>query len=347
MGGDTRAYRAKHSLVTIYLGKGVKNLFMRIRFLLPLLAVACVSSAAAQTYPSKPIRFVVPFPPGGGNDTMARAFGQKMSEGFAQPVVIDNRPGAGGNIGAETAARALPDGYTVFLGGVGSHGINPNLQAKLPYDPIKDFAPISLIASAPLVIVVPPSLPIKSVSDLVQLAKARPGELNYASSGSGTIAHLSAELLNSMAKIKLEHVPYKGTGPALTDLLAGRVQVMFNSAVSILPQVRSGKLRAVAMTAAKRSAAMPDLPTVAESGVPGYEAASWYGVLAPAATPRPIVQKLNSEIVRIARTPDVRERLAADGADPVGSSPEEFAAYIKRELARWARVIEQARIPRQ
>jgi tripartite-type tricarboxylate transporter receptor subunit TctC len=197
------------------------------------------------------------------------------------------------------------------------------------------------------VIVVPPSLPIKSVSDLVQLAKARPGELNYASSGSGTIAHLSAELLNSMAKIKLEHVPYKGTGPALTDLLAGRVQVMFNSAVSILPQVRSGKLRAVAMTAAKRSAAMPDLPTVAESGVPGYEAASWYGVLAPAATPRPIVQKLNSEIVRIARTPEVRERLAADGADPVGSSPEEFAAYIKRELARWARVIEQARIPRQ
>ncbi|HEV7391527.1 MAG TPA: tripartite tricarboxylate transporter substrate binding protein, partial [Burkholderiales bacterium] len=294
-----------------------------------------------------PIRFIVPFPPGGGNDTMARAFGQKMSEDFAQPVVIDNRPGAGGNIGAETAARALPDGYTVFLGGVGSHGINPNLQAKLPYDPIKDFAPISLIASAPLVIVVPPSLPIKTVSDLVQLAKARPGELNYASSGSGTIAHLSAELLNSMAKIKLEHVPYKGTGPALTDLLAGRVQVMFNSAVSILPQVRSGKLRALAMTAAKRSAAMPDLPTVAESGVPGYEAASWYGVLAPAGTPRPIMEKLNSEIVRIARTPEVRERLAADGADPVGSSPEEFAAYIKLELARWARVIDQARIPRQ
>jgi tripartite-type tricarboxylate transporter receptor subunit TctC len=320
---------------------------MQIRSLLPLFALACMSTAAAQTYPSKPIRFIVPFPPGGGNDTMARAFGQKMSEGFAQPIVIDNRPGAGGNIGAETAARALPDGYTVFLGGVGSHGINPNLQLKLPYDPLKDFAPISLIASAPLVIVVPPSLPIKSVSDLVQLAKARPGELNYASSGTGTIAHLSAELLNSMAKIKLEHVPYKGTGPALTDLLAGRVQVMFNSAVSILPQVRSGKLRALAMTAAKRSAAMPDLPTVAESGVPGYEAASWYGVLAPAGTPRPIMEKLNSEIVRIARTPEVRERLAADGADPVGSSPEEFAAYIKLELTRWARVIDQARIPRQ
>jgi tripartite-type tricarboxylate transporter receptor subunit TctC len=314
---------------------------------LALLMLVCMSSAVAQNFPSKPIRFIVPFPPGGGNDTMARTFGQKMTEGLGQQVVIDNRAGAGGNIGAETAARALPDGYTLFLGGVGSHGINPNLQTKLPYDPIKDFAPISLIASAPLVIVVPPSLPVKSVADLVQVAKSRPGELNYASSGTGTIAHLSAELLNSMAKIKLEHVPYKGTGPALTDLLGGRVQVMFNSAVSILPQVRAGKLRAVAMTAAKRSTAMPDLPTVAESGVPGYEAASWYGLLAPARTPRAIVGKLNSEIVRIAQSPDVRERLASDGADPVGNSPEEFNAYIKHELARWARVIDQARIPRQ
>jgi len=266
---------------------------------------------------------------------------------LGQQVVIDNRAGAGGNIGAETAAHALPDGYTLFLGGVGSHGINPNLQTKLPYDPIRDFAPISLIASAPLVIVVPPSVPAKSLGELITLAKSRPGELNYASSGAGTIAHLSAELLNSMAGIKLEHVPYKGTGPALTDLLGGRVQVMFNSAVSILPQVRSGKLRALAMTASKRSSAMPDLPTVTEAGVPGYEAASWYGVLAPAHTPRAIVQKLNGEIVRIAQSPDVRERLAADGADPVGNSPEEFAVYIKRELARWARVIEQARIPRQ
>jgi len=278
---------------------------------------------------------------------MARAFGQKMSEGLGQQVVIDNRAGAGGNIGAETAAHALPDGYTLFLGGVGSHGINPNLQTKIGYDPINDFSPISLIASAPLVIVVPPSLPVNSVGDLIQLAKAKPGELNYASSGTGTIAHLSAELLNSMAKIKLEHVPYKGTGPALTDLLGGRVQVMFNSAVSILPQVRSGKLRAIAMTALKRSAAMPDLPTVAESGVPGYEAASWYGALAPARTARPIVMKLNGEIVRIARLPEVRERLTSDGADPVGSSPEEFSAYIGRELARWARVIEQAHIPKQ
>jgi len=277
---------------------------------------------------------------------MARAFGQKMSEGFAQQVVIDNRPGAGGNIGAETAARALPDGYTLFLGGVGSHGINPGLQ-KVPYDPIADFSPISLIASAPLVIVVPLSLPAKSVGDLISLAKAKPGALNYASSGNGTIAHLSAELLNAMAKIKLEHIPYKGTGPALTDLLGGRVQVMFNSAVSIMPQVRAGKLRAIAMTATQRSPAIPDVPTVAESGIPGYEAASWYGVLAPAKTPRPIIMKLNGEIVRIAQAPDVRERLAADGADPIGSSPEAFAVHIKRDLARWARVIDEAHIPRQ
>jgi len=302
--------------------------------------------AGAQSFPTKPIRFIVPFPPGGGNDTMARAFGQKMSEGFAQQVVIDNRPGAGGNIGAETAARALPDGYTLFLGGVGSHGINPGLQ-KVPYDPIADFSPISLIASAPLVIVVPLSLPAKSVGDLISLAKAKPGALNYASSGNGTIAHLSAELLNAMAKIKLEHIPYKGTGPALTDLLGGRVQVMFNSAVSIMPQVRAGKLRAIAMTATQRSPAIPDVPTVAESGIPGYEAASWYGVLAPAKTPRPIIMKLNGEIVRIAQAPDVRERLAADGADPIGSSPEAFAVHIKRELARWARVIDEAHIPRQ
>jgi len=317
-----------------------------IRVIAAAALCVCACAAVAQAFPTKPIRFIVPFPPGGGNDTMARAFGQKMTEGFTQQVVIDNRPGAGGNIGAETAARALPDGYTLFLGGVGSHGINPGLQ-KVPYDPIADFAPISLIASAPLVIVVPLSLPAKTLGDLIQLARPKPGALNYASSGNGTIAHLSAELLNSMAKIKLEHVPYKGTGPALTDLLGGRVQVMFNSAVSIMPQVRAGKLRAIAMTATKRSPAMPDVPTVAESGVPGYEAASWYGVLAPAKTPRSIIMKLNGEIVRIAQLPDVRERLAADGADPIGSSPEAFAAHIKRELARWARVIEEAHIPRQ
>jgi tripartite-type tricarboxylate transporter receptor subunit TctC len=303
--------------------------------------------AAGQPYPTRPIRFLVPFPPGGGNDTMARTFGQKMTERLGQPVVIDNRPGAGGNIGADTAAHALPDGYTIFLGGVGSHGINPNLMQKPTYDAIKDFAPVSLIASAPMLVIVPLSLPAKSMTDLVQLATGRPGELNFASSGAGSIAHLAAELLNSMAKIKLEHVPYKGTGPALADLLGGRVHVMFNSTVSVMPQVRAGKVRALAMTAAKRSPALPDMPTVAESGVPGYEAASWYGMLAPAKTPRAIVMKLNSEVAHIAQRPEVRERLAADGAEPGGNSPEEFGAYIRRELARWKTVIEQAKIPRQ
>ena len=312
-----------------------------------LALLACTFPAAGQPYPTKPIRFLVPFPPGGGNDTMARTFGQKMAERLGQPVVIDNRPGAGGNIGAETAARALPDGYTIFLGGVGSHGINPNLMHKPPYDAINDFAPVSLIASAPMLVIVPLSLPAKSMNDLVQLAKARPGELNFASSGAGTIAHLAAELLNSMAKIKLEHVPYKGTGPALTDLLGGRVHVMFNSTVSVMPQVRAGKVRALAMTAAKRSPALPDVPTVAESGVPGYEAASWYGMLAPAKTPRAIVMKLNGEVARIAQLPEVRERLEADGAIPGGNTPEEFGAYIRRELARWKAVIEQAKIARQ
>ena len=314
------------------------------RFLIALTTLTLAAGTAAGEYPTKPVRMIVPFPPGGGNDTMARTVGQKLSEAFGQQVVIDNRGGAGGNIGAEIAARAAPDGYTLFLGGTGSHGTNPNLHAKLPYDPVKDFAPISLIASAPLLVVVPPSLPVRSINELIQLAKARPGQLNFASSGTGTIAHLAAELLNSMANIKIQHVPYKGTGPALTDLLSGQVQLMFNSAVSMLPQVRGGKLRAIAMTGTKRLAAMPDLPTVAESGVPGYEAASWYGVLAPARTQRAIVDTLNREIVKITRIPELRERLAADGAEPAGTSPEEFAAHIKRELARWAKVIAQAHI---
>jgi tripartite-type tricarboxylate transporter receptor subunit TctC len=286
----------------------------------------------------------VPFPPGGGNDIVARIVGQKLTEGFGTQVVIDNRAGAGGNIAAETAARAVPDGYTLFLGGVGSHGINPVVQAKVPYDPVRDFAPVTLIASAPLVVVVNPSLPVKSITDLINLAKARPGQLNFASSGIGTIAHLSAEMLNSMADVRIEHIPYKGTGPALTDLLGGQVQLMFNSAVSMLPLVRGGKLRALAITGARRSPAMPDLPTVAESGLPGYEAASWYGMLAPAGTQRAIIDTLNREVARIMRLPDVRDRLIADGADPVGSSPEEFAAHITRELARWARVVKNAHI---
>ena len=314
------------------------------RWICALAALTLTTGAAAQDYPTKPIRLIVPFPPGGGNDTMARTVGRKLTEASGQQVVIDNRGGAGGNIGAETAARAFPDGYTLFLGGTGSHGTNPGLHAKLPYHPVKDFAPISLIGSAPLLAVVPPSFSAKSINDLIQMARARPGQLNFASSGTGTIAHLAAEMLNASARIKIQHVPYKGTGPALTELLSGQVQIMFNSAVSMLPQVRAGRLRAIAMTGARRSPAMPDLPTVAESGVPGYEATSWYGVLAPAVTPRAIIDKIYRGIAKIVQMPDVRERLVADGADPAGTSPEEFAAHIKRELARWAKVIQEANI---
>ena len=259
---------------------------------------AAAGGACAQTWPAKPIRLIVPFPPGGGNDILARTVGRKLTEAVAQQVVIDNRGGAGGNIGAETAAHAVADGYTLFLGGIGSHGTNPGLQAKLPYDPVRDFAPITLIASAPLIVVVHPSLPVKSIAELVQYAKARPGQLNFASSGGGSIAHLAPEMLNAMAHVKLTHVPYKGTAPALVDLLSGQVQLMMNSAVSMLSQLRGGKLRAIAATGARRLAALPELPTVAESGVPGYEVASWYGLLAPAQTPRAIVDRLNRDLAR-------------------------------------------------
>ena len=322
------------------------NRFMRGAGL-ALTMMFAVAPAAAETYPSRPITVIVPFAGGSASDVVTRIVLERMSASMGQPIIVDNRAGAGGNIGAETAAHAVPDGYTLFLGGVGSHGINPAIQAKLPYDPVRDFAPVSLIASAPLLAVVHPSVPAKSIGDLIKLARARPGQLNFASSGVGTIGHLSAELLNAMAGIRIEHVPYKGTGPALTDLLGGQVQLMFNSAVSMLPQVRTGKLRALAVTSAKRLAALPEMPTVAESGVPGYEAASWYGVFVPAGTARPTIEKLSGEVVRITRAPDVRERLLADGAEPAGMSPAEFAAFIQRELARWAKVVREAGIKPQ
>ncbi len=322
--------------------------------MLPVLAAAPVvlqvvslvapGTALAQDYPSRPIRFIVPFPPGGGNDVMARIIGQKFTDAFAQQVVVDNRGGAGGNIGTEIAARAAPDGYTLFLGGVGSHGTNPGLQSKLPYDPVKDFAPVSQIASAALVVAANPGLPAKSVGELVKYAQSRPGQINYASSGTGSIAHLSVELFNSMAKIKLQHVPYKGTGPALTDLLGGQVQLLFNSALSMLPQIRTNRVRALAVTSAARIAPLPEVPTIAESGVPGYDATSWYGLLAPARTPRAIIDKLNAEVVKAVRAPELRDRLHNEGAMAVGNTPEQFAAFIQRELARWAKVIKEAGI---
>jgi len=302
------------------------------------------TAAHAQSYPAKPIRFLVPFPPGGGNDTIARLIGQKLTAATGQQVIVDNRPGAGGTIGAEAAARAAPDGYTMFLAGVATHGINPNLRKKLSYDPVKDFDAVSLIASAPLLVVVHPSLPAKSVKELIALAKARPGQINYASNGAGGSSHLAVELFNMMTGARMVHIPYKGLAPALTELIAGEVQVMFSSAVAMLPQVKAGKLRAIAMTGARRSPAIPAIPTVAEAGVPGYETGSWYGVVVPAGSPRPAINRLAQDIGAIVKSAEITNRLVNEAVIPVGGTPDEFAAHIRKELARWAKVIKSAKI---
>jgi len=317
------------------------------RRLLPLLVLAltgpCAAGGAlAQTYPAKPIRLIVPFPPGGGNDTVARSVGAELSKSIGQQVVIDNRAGAGGTIGAELAAKAAPDGYTLFLAGVASHGINPVLNPKLPYDPVRDFAPVSLLASAPLIVVVHPSLPVKTVKDLIALARAKPGQLNFASNGRGGSSHMAGEMFKSMAKVDMLHVPYKGLSPALTDLISGQVQVMFSSAVAMLPQVQAGKLRGIATTGAKRPAAIAQLPTVAEAGLPGYETGSWYGIVAPAGTPADVVNRLSGELQKVVRQPAMQERFNSEAAYPVGSTPQEFSAHIQRELARWAKVVKDA-----
>jgi tripartite-type tricarboxylate transporter receptor subunit TctC len=315
------------------------------RYGLALLACACVAGAApAQEYPAKPIRLIVPFPPGGGNDTIARLMGQKLAPVLGQQLLVDNRPGAGGTIGAELAAKSPPDGYTLFLAGVASHGINPNLRKKLPYDPVRDFHGVSLIASAPLLVVVHPSLPVNSVKQLVALAKNKPKSINYASNGPGSSSHLAVEMFDMMTGTRMMHIPYKGVALALTDLMSGQVQLAFSSAVTMLPQVKAGKLRAIAMTGAKRSQAIPDIPTVAEAGVPGYETGSWYGIVAPAKTPRPVIERLSREIGAATRSQEITGKLVEEAVIPIGSTAEEFDAHIKRELARWAKVIARAGI---
>jgi len=303
------------------------------------LGLAC-ADAWAQTYPSKAIRLLVPQAPGGGNDTMARMVGQKLTLTLKQQFAIDNRPGAGGMIAAELAAKAPADGYTLLLSNVATMAIIPNVQKKPPYDPIRDFEPISLIAQAPLLVVVHPSLPVKSMKDLVALAKSKPGQVNYASNGIGSSTHLATELFIMMAGIKLTHVPYKGLAPALTDVLSGQVPLMFSSAVAMMPHVKAGKLRAIGTTSAKRASSQPEIPTVAEAtGLKDYEAGSWYGLSAPAGTPRAIIDLLNRETVAAMKAPDIIERLSFEGVVPVGNSPEEFAAYIKKEHARIGKVI--------
>jgi tripartite-type tricarboxylate transporter receptor subunit TctC len=309
-----------------------------------LVTLAGALPACAQEYPRKAIRLIVPFAPGGGNDTVARAIAQSAGASLGQPVVVDNRAGAGGMLGAQLAAKSPPDGYTLFLGGVGSHAVNPNLHAKLPYDPVKDFAPITLIASAPSVLVVHPSLPARTLAEFTALAKASPGRINYASNGNGSSAQLAAVLYESMTGVRMVHVPYKGLAPALVDLLAGEVQAMFSSVVAIVPSIKAGRLRALAVTGRRRAALLPEVPTLDESGVPGYEAGSWYGILAPAGTPQAIVAKLHEAIVHALAQPEVRERLVSEGAEVIGGTPEAFAAHIAAELARMGKLIRDAGI---
>jgi len=307
-----------------------------------LLAVLALLSglccAAAETYPSKPVRLILPFPPGGGTDTLARIVGQKLGEDLGQTIVMDNRPGAGANIGADIAAHSAPDGYTLLVGNV-AHTINVTLYRKLSYNLVRDFAPVTLLAATPNVLVVHPSVPVKSVQELIALAKSNPGKINYASAGSGSSSHLAGELFKNLTGVDLVHVPYKGGGPAVTSLIAGETQVGFSTAPSVLQHVKAGRLRALAVTSAKRSAAAPELPTIAESGVPGYDANTWYGILAPRGTPAAVIARLHDELVKIMQAPDIRSRIAVHGYAPETSTPQEFAAYIKSEIAKWRKVV--------
>jgi tripartite-type tricarboxylate transporter receptor subunit TctC len=307
---------------------------------------AATGAAYAQStagFPAKPIRVIVPYPPGGGSDTIVRPLAQHLSENVKQQVIIENRGGAGGNIGMELAARAPADGYTIVFALTAQLAVNPSLYRKLPYDPVKDFEPITLLASGPYVLVVHPSLPAKSVKELVALARQRPNQITYASSGNGSGGHLAVELLNNMTGISMIHVPYKGGGPALVDTLAGNVQVLFATWVASRPHIETGRLRALAVSTDRRLSGV-DIPTVAEAGVPGYDAGVWYAFLAPAGTPREIVSRLNAEILRAARHPDYKALLARAAIEPIGSTPEEFAKFMKAEIAKWAKVVKDAKV---
>ncbi len=320
-----------------------KHLFL----LLFLFSVPHGKFAYAQDYPARPIRFVVPFPASGGGDIIIRALSQKLSERLGQPVVVDNRSGAGGNVGTEIVARAPADGYTLIMANVSPMAINTSIYKKMPYNPLTDFTPISLVASFPNVLVVHPSLPARSVAELVALARAQRGQLTYASAGAGSTTQLSAEFFKSQAKINMVHVPYKGGGQALIDVIAGHVTLYFSSVPGAMMHVRSQKLRGLAVTSLTRSSAAPAIPTFHESGYPGFEAATWIGAAAPAGLARPIVSRLNTEIVDIMRAPDMRERLITQGAEPQTNTPEQFAAYIKSEIAKWAKIVRDTGIAAQ
>jgi tripartite-type tricarboxylate transporter receptor subunit TctC len=300
-------------------------------------------AAVTESYPSKPLRFIVPYPPGGGNDFVARVIAPRLAEAFRQPVVIDNRGGAHGIIAAELTAKAPPDGHTFLLGGTG-HALNPIIYAKLPYDSDRDFTPVSLAAIAPNILVLHPSVPVSSVKELIALAHARPGQLHFGSSGAGGNTHLAGELFKLRAHVDMVHVPYRGTGPASAALLSGEVQMIFSTLPPALSQVRAGRLRALGVTGAKRSAVVPDVPTIAESGVPGYEALGWWGVLAPSRTPPAVIAALNAGIVKVLRSDDAKAQLFREGIEAAGSTPQQFAAHLKSEQQKWAKAIKDANI---
>jgi tripartite-type tricarboxylate transporter receptor subunit TctC len=303
--------------------------------------------AQSTGYPEKPIRIVVAYTPAGATDILARTIGQKMTEAWGQPVIIDNRPGANGNIGTEYAAKSTPDGYTLLMVTAGTHGINPSLYRKLGFDAIRDFAPVSLVAMVPNVFVVNNAVPAKDLKEFIAYAKANPGKLNYGSPGSGSTAHLSMELFKSMTGIQVVHIPYKGSAGVLADLIGGQIVATMDNMPPYVPQVKAGKIRALAVSPSRRSPALPDVPTVAEAGVPGYDSGAWFGLVAPAHTPADIVNKLSRETARILKLPDVSTRLADLGAEPVGGTPEQFSAHIKAEIAKWAKVIKDANVELQ
>ena len=304
--------------------------------------LACSAHVTAQTYPLKPVRLISPYASGGGSDTLARILGQKLYEAWGQPVVVENRPGAAGTLGAETVARATPDGYTLLVTPSAVLTINPHLYAKLRYDTFKDFVPVTMASNSPYLLVVHPKIPASSVKELIAYAKMNPGKMNYSSSGNGSSTHLAGVLFNNMAGVEIVHIPYKGAAPAIVDLLAGNIQMRFSSVVPVLPHVRSGRLRGIAISSPKRYGPLPDMPTIAESGLPGYAVESFYAVVAPAHTPRPIVSKINAEIVRNLRSPEVAAHMAADGAEVIGSSPEELAKALRDDYARWAQPVKDS-----
>jgi tripartite-type tricarboxylate transporter receptor subunit TctC len=313
------------------------------RWLAPLLSLFCICVSAQESYPSRPVRFILPFPPGGGTDILGRVIAERLSANLGQPVVTENRGGAGGNVGAEAAARSSPDGYTIVLVAP-SLAISPTLYSKLNYDPVKDLAPISLVATVPNVMITHPSVPAQTLQEFIALVRSRPGAMNFGSGGSGTSNHLAGELFNIVAGTKLVHIPYKGVNLAMQDVLSGQVHLVFIGIPAAAPHIKAGRLRALALVAPQRTPALPEVPTVAEAGLKDFEVTTWYGVMAPAGTPRPVITRLNSELVKIMHTPDTKERLAGMATDPLTSTPEEFAAYLKQEIVKWGDVVRKANL---